>query len=268
MNDSNDKQQQQQSPDNNSDLLRRAESLLDRTSKTESSNIGTKSNGVIFNKFSALLSPILQKLHSAQGFFGKITSVLSFIFSLISQWFNWAAYRRENGKIMVDANGSTIFSGKRFALTSLLTLLIFIAAHAALRATYYYSTQFSEIVYITGKQEIVTGEVYQFGGCTSLPCSTANDNGKFYLIESSLYFPRLVYPEQEVYANIPQQNAACEVSGYGFYFRNLRWIYKSAQLYQHVANVLCRPYTKDELERAVSQGSIVNQATSEESKGD
>ena len=256
----------QQAPDNNNDLLRRAESLLDRTRKTESTNIDAKSNSVIFNKFSALFSPILQTLHSAQGFFGKIANVLSFIFSLISRWFNWAAYKRENGKIMVDANGSTIFSGKRFVLTSLLTLLIIIAIHAALKATYYYSTQFSETVYITGKQEIVTGEVYQFGGCTSLPCSTVNDNGKFYLIESSIYFPRLVYPEQEVYANIPQQNAACEVSGYGFYFRNLRWIYKSAQLYQHVVNVLCRPYTKDELERAVSQGSISNQVTPEESK--
>jgi hypothetical protein len=126
-----------------------------------------------------------------------------------------------------------------------------------LSAIYFYATYFEETVYVTGKQEIETGELYQFGGCTSLPCSTEIDNGKFYLIESSLYFPVMYYPEENVFANIPQQNGACHVEGYGIYFRTLRWLYKSAQLYQHVVDVSCRPYTEDEIRRAVVVGEIV-----------
>jgi hypothetical protein len=64
-----------------------------------------------------------------------------------------------------------------------------------------------------GKQEIETGELYQFGGCTALPCSTATDNGKFYLIESSRYFPTLFCPEENVFANIPQQDGSSRHRG-------------------------------------------------------
>jgi hypothetical protein len=83
------------------------------------------------------------------------------------------------------------------------------------------------------------------------------DNGKFYLIETSLYFPMLFYPEEEVFANIPQQNGACDIEGYGIYFRTLRWLYKHAQLYQHVVQVSCRPYTEEEIRHAVESGEII-----------
>ena len=140
---------------------------------------------------------------------------------------------------------------------SLSVLTLTILLHVVLSAAYFYSTYFHEMVYVTGKQEIETGEKYQFGGCTSLPCSTETDNGKFYLIETSLYFPALFYPEEEVFANIPQQNGACNIEGYGIYFRTLRWVYKQAQLYQHVIKVSCRPYTEDEIRQAVESGEIV-----------
>jgi len=155
-------------------------------------------------------------------------------------------------------DGKRRFSLKRTILNLAISVVALIGVHAGLKALYFYSTYFEETVYVTGKQEVETGELYQFGGCTSLPCSTNSDNGKFYLVESSLYFPIMFYPEEDVFANIPQQNGACRVEGYGIYFRTLRWLYKSAQLYQHVVDVSCRPYTEEEIRRAVEGGQIVD----------
>jgi hypothetical protein len=85
---------------------------------------------------------------------------------------------------------------------------------------------------------------------------TESDNGKFYLVESSWYLPALWYPEEEVFANIPYQDAACVVRGYGVYFRSLRWLYKTFQLYQHIVDVSCRPYA-EESRPADPEGGIV-----------
>lgn len=187
---------------------------------------------------------------------GPIGRFLRWIAALLARWIRWAAFEdiddAETGK------PTRVFSGSQFVFRSMLSLLVLIGLQVSFSAAYYYGTMFDETVYVTGKQEIVTGELYQFGGCTSLPCSTDTDNGKFYLIESSLYFPVMFYPEENVFANIPQQDAACHVYGYGWYFRTLRWLYKSAQLYQHVTNVSCRPYTEDEIQRAVREGKIVS----------
>lgn len=188
------------------------------------------------------------------GILTPLFKLVAFVFALLSAWFSWAAYVKENNTELINAAGSRLFSAKQFITRLCITLIVFVFIHALLSATYFYSTRFSEIVYVTGKQEIETGELYQFGGCTSLPCSTSSDNGKFYLIETNIYFPRLYYPEEDVFANIPQQNAACSVNGYGLYFRKLRWIYKSAQLYQHVYSVSCRPYTDEELDKAIGTG--------------
>lgn len=162
----------------------------------------------------------------------------------------WAAFARENGRFKLDREGRRIVSRARFIKCVAGLVVGAIVLHAAFSAAYFYGTRFEELVYTTGKQEIDPGERYQFTGCTSLPCNTQADNGKYYAIDSSLYFPTLLYPEQNVFANIPQQNAACHVRGYGLYFRSLRWLYKSAQWYQKVYDVSCRPY--DELERAAS----------------
>lgn len=188
---------------------------------------------------------------------GPLGSLLAWFGRLILKWFRWAAFQRKDGEAVRDSKGQRIFSFKRFGITTLISLVILVVIHMTLSAAYYYGTAFEETVYVTGKQEIETGELYQFGGCTSLPCSTDSDNGKFYLIESSLYFPRMFYPEENVFANIPQQDAACRVEGYGIYFRRLRWLYKGFQLYQHVVNVSCRPYTEGEIQRAVDDGSII-----------
>ncbi len=191
---------------------------------------------------------------------GPLGALLAWLWRMFVKWFRWAAFKRQDGEAVRDAKGERVFSLKRLGITTAGTVAGLIVLHMAISAAYYYSTLFEETVYVTGKQEIETGELYQFGGCTSLPCSTESDNGKFYLIESSFYFPRLFYPEENVFANIPQQDAACRVKGYGIYFRSLRWLYKSAQLYQHVTTVSCRPYTEQEVTRAMGDGQILLEA--------
>lgn len=168
----------------------------------------------------------------------------------------WAAFERENGETRYTDSGMPVFSAKRLAK-------VFAAAAAGigvtavgLQAAYFYGTGFTEIVYTTGKQEIQTGELYQFTGCTSLPCSTDRGNGKFYEIESSIIFPILFYPEEDVYAHIPQQDGACVAKGHGFYFRELRHLHRKFNWYQKVHNITCRPYTEEERKLAIGSGEV------------
>lgn len=138
----------------------------------------------------------------------------------------YAMFERENGDFKRNEDGFRIFSGKRLAQSFAVAACLGLAATTGYHYTYYNATQFNELVYTTGKQEIVDGELYHVTGCTSLPCSTASDNGKYYQIEKSYLFPRLIYPEEDVYANIPQQIAACEFQGYGIYFKEMKWLFK------------------------------------------
>lgn len=191
----------------------------------------------------------------------KILGPFGWLIGRVGGWIRWLFLQPP------DEHGKRSFSLKRTVLNLAISLIALIGVHVAFKAIYYYSTYFEETVYVTGKQEVETGELYQFGGCTSLPCSTNTDNGKFYLVESSLYFPVMFYPEEDVFANIPQQNGACRVEGYGIYFRTLRWLYKSAQLYQHVVDVSCRPYTEEEIRRAVEGGQIVDDTAPDRNTG-
>jgi len=241
------------------DLLRRARKLQEKADRFQQGNgMGSESGLITRIKNNAFYKNTSATLKMVRKWLGPLGALIAWLGRLLMKTFRFAAFKRENGGYLRNADGDRIFSFKRFGIVMGIYLMVIILIHATFSALYYYSTQFEETVYVTGKQEIETGELYQFGGCTSLPCSTDADNGKFYLIESSLYFPRLFYPEENVFANIPQQDAACKVYGYGIYFRSLRWLYKSAQLYQHVTRVSCRPYTEEEIQRAVSDGQILS----------
>lgn len=236
------------------ELLRRARDLQQQADRAQADGHEESRSAAERIGDSPGVTKLRSRFAAIMSVLGPIGSFLGWVAGLLVKWFRWAAFRPvENG----GTPGETEFSWKRFVLRSFLTLTVPILLHILLSAIYYYATYFEETVYVTGKQEVETGELYQFGGCTSLPCSTESDNGKFYLIESSLYFPIMYYPEENVFANIPQQNGACRVEGYGIYFRTLRWLYKSAQLYQHVVDVSCRPYTEEEIRRAVGGGQIV-----------
>ena len=237
------------------DLLRRARELRD-----EISTPGSAGRQSLLSEYLArnkTFAKFLAFFRTLKKWTGPIGSAIAWVAGLLGKYLKFAAFRREDGEYVVDEDGDLDFSSTRLFTTLLLTVIGAFALHVALSAAYFYLTYFDEVVYVTGKQEIETGELYQFGGCTSLPCSTESDNGKFFLIESSLYFPVMLYPEENVFANIPQQDGACTVQGYGIYFRSLRWLYKSFQLYQHVVDVSCRPYTEDEIKQSVSSGAIV-----------
>ena len=216
---------------------------LDRSLKLRGALLKT------YDLFAFILSKLVKALLSLWWLVRKL-------FSFIGNAFHWAAYEREDGEVKLGDNGKPVFSGKRFGIRFTGMAVAAWLLHVALSAAYFYSTSFEELVYTTGKQEIETGELYQFTGCTSLPCSTALDNGKFYQITESWYFPYLVYPEENVFANIPQQDAACFVKGYGLYFRRLKFLHRGLQWYQNVYSVACRPYTDAEKKQAVESGQV------------
>jgi hypothetical protein len=164
--------------------------------------------------------------------------------------FNWAAYKRDKNGLVLDEDGDPIFSPGRLARTFGLAVMLGVASVGAVQTGYFYATKFNETVYVTGKQEIRDGETFQFTGCTSLPCSTQSDNGKYYRISQSLFSPLLLYPEQDVFANIPNQFAMCNVSGYGIYFRSLRRLHNLLDIHQQVYDVSCRPLTQQEMQGA------------------
>jgi hypothetical protein len=238
------------------DLLRRAQAMRDRA--VRSGGKGAPSMVEEFLERNRTAAAVLAFLRDLKRWTGPLGRVVAWLLGRFAAYLKFAAFRRRDGGFVRDEDGGLDFSLARLCAVLALSAVGLLALHVALSAAYFYGTYFHEMVYVTGKQEIETGELYQFGGCTSLPCSTETDNGKFYLIESSLYFPVMFYPEENVFANIPQQNGACAVEGYGIYFRSLRWLYKSAQLYQHVVDVSCRPYTEDEIRRSVESGQILS----------
>jgi len=240
------------------ELLSRARNLQDKAARAGRESTAAEDSGLgDYFSDNETIAGIMRFARAVKRWTGPIGSFLGWLFGRIGAGIKFAAFRRKDGQFLLDSEGHLDFSLRRLVYVFFLTLAGAFLLHVALSAVYFYGTYFHEMVYVTGKQEIETGELYQFGGCTSLPCSTEADNGKFYLIATSLYFPMLFYPEEEVFANIPQQNGACDIEGYGIYFRTLRWLYKHAQLYQHVVQVSCRPYTEDEIRQAVESGEIV-----------
>ncbi len=243
--------------DGRDELLRRARETADNADAARREAAEAQVSGIErfyrdnrFMRWCAEIGSTLRRV------LGPLGTLLAWLFALVGKWLRWLVIRPGDAHATGSAQTAG-FSLPRFSRNLAISIVVLFSVHVALRALYFYGTGFEETVYVTGKQEIETGELYQFGGCTSLPCSTASDNGKFYLIESSLYLPALWYPEEEVFANIPHQDGACNIRGYGIYYRSLRWIYKRFQLYQHVVNVSCRPYTEEEIRRAVSGGEIV-----------
>lgn len=176
---------------------------------------------------------------------------------LLRLW-RFSAYSHAQGKLVLNSEGEPVFNRRRLLGLSVSYAALLFSCYVGWCALYFYGTQFTTLVYTTGKGEIIPGEKYQISACTSLPCSTDADNGIYYSIESSMFLPTLYYPEQDVYANT-QMGAVCTVKGYGIYFRRLRRLFKYAEWYQHIYNVSCRPETVEESNRAFELGKKIEQ---------
>ena len=186
---------------------------------------------------------------------GPVGRIIGGIYGGSKAAFLHAAYlKNKDGTFKLDENGDKIFSGKKLGRTFAVATCIGLTAYVGGSYGYYKGTQFEELVYTTGKQEIVSGELYHVTGCTSLPCSTDTDNGKYYQITKSWFAPRVIYPEETVYANIPQEISACHFKGYGVYSKALKPVFRWAEWYQNVESASCRPLTEAEVQQAITQG--------------
>ncbi len=196
-------------------------------------------------------------VETIKDYSGPVGWVAGKVFRGMYNTFKYAAFERENGDFKRDNDGDLVFSGKRlmrnFAMAAGITAATIVGGQYA----YYTNTKFTEMVFVTGKQEIVDGELYHVTGCTSLPCSTALDNGKYYQIEKSLYFPRQIYPEENVYANVLQGTSACRVEGYGIYLKELKALHRYFNFYQKLESTSCVPLTEQQIQEAVGQGKIL-----------
>jgi hypothetical protein len=183
--------------------------------------------------------PVLKPVYKIAGWLGAA--------------FKYAAFERDGKNFKRDADGDLIFSPGRLARSFALAACLGLSGVAGMHYAYYNATKFSETIYVTGKQEIRDGELYHVTGCTSLPCATQSDTGKYYQITKSYFAPRLIYPEEDVYANVPNQMAACHINGYGIYFKELKPVFKWAQWYQNIENVSCRPLSQEEVQLSMQQ---------------
>lgn len=230
---------------------RKAEEGAER-SRVAAAEVRKNAKNLLEKAFEALQ----EKIQNAPRVLSFFITPLFWIFKGLVIYLKWASFLRENGEFKRDEEGNLIFSRTRLVRSLLGTFLALFMINVAWAAAYFYGTQFEELVYTTGKQEIITGELYQFTGCTSLPCSTEAENGKFYEIEHSLFLPYLIYPEEDVYANIPQQDGACYAKGYGLYIKELKVLHRSAQWYQKIYSISCRPYTEQEKVKAIESGAV------------
>jgi len=187
-------------------------------------------------------------IDTAMDYLGPVGRVAKTLGGWAKATAEYAMFEREGDDFKRDEHGDRIFSGKRLAKSFALAACMGLSLNMGYHYAYYHGTQFNETIYTTGKQEIRDGELYHVTGCTSLPCSTAADNGKYYQISKSFFWPRQLYPEENVYANVPQQIAACEVQGYGIYFKELKIMHRLLEWYQNIESVSCRPLSEKEIQ--------------------
>lgn len=174
--------------------------------------------------------------------------------------FVWSAYERDENGLKLDEDGKATFSAGRLARVFATSAMIGVTGLVGVDAGLYYGTKFQETVFTTGKEMITPGELYEVTGSTSLPFSTKLDNGKYYHIESSLMFPTLFRPEEDVFALIPKDTAVCQIEGYGIYSKHLKPFFKWAEWYQKVNDVECRPLTERDIDSIIANNISPEQA--------
>lgn len=196
-------------------------------------------------------------VETAKDYLGPVGWVAGKFFGGLYHAFKYAAFERENGEFKRDKDGDLVFSGKRLARNFAVAAGITASTIVGGQFGYYHATKFDEMVFITNKQEIESGERYLVTGCTSLPCSTQADNGKYYQIDRSLYAPHQLYPEEDIYANVLQGTSACLVQGYGIYSKEFKFLHKFFEFYQKLESTSCIPLTEQQIQDAVNNGKVL-----------
>lgn len=206
---------------------------------------------------SKIFNTAAKALETAMHYTGPVGRAVMTIGGFLKSAFKYAAFEREGGTFKRDADGDLIFSPTRLGRSFLLAAMIGTSSIVGGQYAYFHATKFEQTIYTTGKDAIITGEKYEFTGCNSLPCSTESDNGEFFHITQSLYAPRLLYPENDVYSIIPKNDGVCHIKGYGLYIKELKFLHKYFEFYPNVYDAVCRPYTQAEKDIALESGHIV-----------
>ncbi len=249
-------------PDN---TIREAQELLNRIKAQEKVENDNPKNLIDSVKEMAITARRINKIaDAAHDLWEKVAPVakilvrpITWTFGHLKDMFTYAAFEHDAKGIKLDAQGDPIFAPMRLVRAFATATALSSMAMTGIGASYFYTTHFNETIVTTGKEMIESGQLYEFTGCTSLPCSTTTDNGKYFHIQDSFLYPTLLRPEEDVFAHIPKEMAVCDIQGYGIYFRELKWLFnKWTDWYQNVYNVTCRPLTQEEIQLSIDTGVL------------
>jgi hypothetical protein len=178
-------------------------------------------------------------------------------FDNIKEIFTYNAFKHDGqGRPMLDAQGDMIFDPMR--LTRAFTTAVILGNMAAIGAAgiLFHTTNETVYSYVTNKQMKVPGELYEVTGAESLPASTELDNGMYYHVRDSIYYPAMWRPEEDVYALIPQGNAVCKWDTYGIYMKEMKWLHKQVEFYKSIYDTSCYPLSDVMIESIARDGIL------------
>lgn len=257
-------------PSDNDKTKRDAEEILNRLDAQakvakehgddqEPTSILDKVKGVV------LMAQRFNKLWDAtQALYERVKPVAQIIaapaiwtFGHMKDIFTYNAFKHDGqGRPMLDAQGDMIFDPMR--LTRAFTTAVILGNMAAIGAAgiLFHSTNETVYSYVTNKQMKVPGELYEVTGAESLPSSTELDNGMYYHVRDSIYYPAMWRPEEDVYALIPQGNAVCKWDTYGVYMKELKWLHKQVEFYKSIYDTSCYPLSDVMIESIAREGIL------------
>ncbi len=170
--------------------------------------------------------------------------------------FVWNAFEHDAKGLKLDAEGDPVFSPGRlmraFATAAILTNMAFVGGAGVA----FHLTKDTVYSYVTNKQMKIPGELYEVTGAESLPTSTQLDNGMYYHVTDSTFYPMQWRPEEDVYALIPQGDAVCKWEVHGVYSKEFKWLHKQIEFYQDIYETTCYPLSEAMIGTIVREGIL------------
>ena len=142
--------------DKDEELLRRARELAEKARPDRSGRRGSAAERLARdNRLFRWLNNAASRLKDVLGPLGTL---LGWLLGLVAKWLQWAAVEPADPDAPGGGTEARI-SPARFVRSIAISGLVLVALHVTWSAIYYYGTYFEETVYVTGKQEIATGEL-------------------------------------------------------------------------------------------------------------
>lgn len=251
---------------NKSDPKREAEDLLERMKLRDEAQAKHEPEGVIgkINDMATFARRANKVWDAAQVLFDKVKPVAALLFAPakwafghLKEIWDYNAYKHDgNGKMKLDAQGDPIFDPGRLMRTFATAAILGNMAVIGGAGLMFHLTDNTVYSYVTNKQMKIPGELYEVTGAESLPTSTELDNGMYYHVKNSLFYPAQWRPEEDVYALIPQGDAVCKWENHGIYVKGLKWLHKQAEFYQYIYDSTCYPLSEQMIGQIVRDGIL------------